>query len=767
VITRLFLTLVLCCGWAAAQSIGSLIPTSAPAGTPVLLTITGSGFIPNSTYVVWDRTAIAGPSVRVTSPNILTVDIPATLLVAPGSIGVTVVNPGGGAATTTFTITPDPSRNVTITPETLPAAAVGVAYAQTLTAVPATIAPTWTISAGALPPGLGLNTATGLISGTPTTAGAYTFTVNAAVNSAASATKSYTLTVTGARITTTSPLPAATAGKAYQTRLTAEGTSAAVQWTASGLPPWLQLDRSAGVLSGTPPVPGTFQFTVQLTDGNTSVSLSAQLTVNPAPMAIRTIAPLFTGVTGLAYTQRFEAEGGVPPYRWSILPSEPPGLTLDRSAGVLQGTPTAAGEYPITVQVADSANNTAQAAFSVVVNAPSLTITPGAALPPATALAPYTQTFTAVGGTAPYIWTQTGGDIPGLSFDRNAVRLSGTPTTQGDYSFSLQVRDSAGLTASRTFTLTVGASALRVVPGDPVEATLKLPYDFRVSATGGTPPYAWAATGLPEGLSIDPASGSISGIPLAAGSFPTAVRVTDSQRNTSVELFRIVVRLPPPPALSASGLPPVASPASQFPLVVSIAEPYDVSIAGEAVLTFAPDAGLGDSTVQFASGGRVASFTIPEASRDVVSAAPLAIQTGTVAGSITITIRLVAGGTEIAQTQLRTRIERSAPVIRSARLTRTGGGFSIEIAGYSTAREVVQASFNFSAAPGQSLLAPTVNVPVEELFGKWFQDVSSAPFGSQFVFTQPFTVQGDASAVVPDSVTLSNRVGSTTAAIEK
>jgi hypothetical protein len=232
----------------------------------------------------------------------------------------------------------------------------------------------------------------------------------------------------------------------------------------------------------------------------------------------------------------------------------------------------------------------------------------------------------------------------------------------------------------------------------------------------------------------------------------------------------MVVNLPPAPSANILGLPQTADPAQQLTLRVSLDAPFPAAITGQAILSFAPDAGAGDSTIQFASGGRTANFTIRADTTDAVSDVPLAIQTGTVAGTITVSIRLQAGGIDItppAMPSTRIRIERLAPVIRSARVVRTSNGLAIEITGFTTPREVTQMSVTFAAATGQTLQSSTVNVPVEELFNRWFQDSTSSQYGSQFFFSQPFTITGDANAVTARSVTLTNRVGSTTADIQQ
>jgi hypothetical protein len=287
-----------------------------------------------------------------------------------------------------------------------------------------------------------------------------------------------------------------------------------------------------------------------------------------------------------------------------------------------------------------------------------------------------------------------------------------------------------------------------------------------MSVIGGVAPYTWSGNGLPDGLNIDAATGRIAGTPAAAGSFAFTVRVIDSARNSSLDLFRINIALPSPPSATISGLPTTLKAADQAKLQVTLDGPYLVPVSGQALISFAPDSGGGDSTIQFSTGGRTADFTIPAGSTEgVFNTGALAIQTGTVAGTVTISVRLQAAGVDITPSPapaITARVERAAPVISSVRLVRSSGGLSVEVTGYSTAREVIQATFTFGAATGQSLQTSQVTIPVENAFSQWFQDVASARFGSQFTLTQAFAIQGDANAVLLQSVTLTNRVGNTT-----
>jgi hypothetical protein len=536
------------------------------------------------------------------------------------------------------------------------------------------------------------------------------------------------------------------------------------------LPEGLRIDRSSGVISGAAVATGSFTVTLQAADASrATASRILPLTVNPAALAITTVSPLFNGTVGTPYAQTLSAAGGSPPYRWSIASGDAGGLTIDAVSGVLQGTPRAEGTFSFSVALTDRSGQTVSRPFSITITPPSLIITTGS-LPSASVGSPYSQALSVTGGAAPYVWSLTSGSVPGLLLTSSGI-LSGAPTVPGTFSLVVSARDTAGVAASRTFTINVAAQTLRIISATELpDATLNELFSTSLAASGGAPPYVWSANGLPEGLVIDRSTGLISGIPAAAGSLSFTVRVTDNAQTTVVDLFRLRVNLPAAPSVQISGLPETAQPAQQFPLRVSLGNPFPAPITGQVLLSFAPDGGAGDSTIQFASGGRTANFTVPSGATDAVSTVPLAIQTGTVAGTITVTMRLTAGGIDITPagaTSATLRVERAAPVITSARMVRSGNGLAVEITGYSTTREITQLSVTFAASPGQTLQSTTVTVPVENLFNTWFQDPAAIQYGSQFFFSQPFTITGDANAVTAQSVTLTNRVGSTTAGVER
>jgi hypothetical protein len=212
-------------------------------------------------------------------------------------------------------------------------------------------------------------------------------------------------------------------------------------------------------------------------------------------------------------------------------------------------------------------------------------------------------------------------------------------------------------------------------------------------------------------------------------------------------------------------LPATAAPATQPSIRLSLSEPFPAPLTGQLVLTFVPDSGAGDSTIQFSTGGRSVDFNIPAGATEAsFPTQNLALQTGTVAGAIRLTAQLRTSDVDVTPNPaptFTTRVERAAPVISNVAVTRASNSITVTVTGYSTAREVTEAVFRFTAT-GATLQSPEVRVSVENLFNTWFQDAASTRFGSQFRFAQQFTVQGDANLLSLESVTLTNRVGSVT-----
>lgn len=738
-------------------------PTANVGGQSLNITVTGANFAAGA-VVEWNAQPVTTTYVN---PNQLTAVIPGNFLASAGTFSVSVRNPDGLRSNSVpFILGPGP---VAISTDALPQGVVGSPYLASLAGAGGS--PPYSWSANSLPPGLALS-AGGQLSGTPSLRGEFSILFQVTDSQQRSATRLLTLVITAPPLSITTPetLPPATVSAPYTAGLSYQNGVAPVRWAlGAGAPSGMTLNPTTGVLSWTPLIRGTYTFTVQVFDGSqSSASKTFTLTVEIPPLAITTVSPLFSGTVGTPYSQTFTATGGVAPYRWSA-PQVVAGLSLNGGTGALSGTPTTTGTFTLTVEVRDSEDRVASRTFQLTIDPPRITIPVNAVLPGGRVGTPYQFRIPAAGGTPPYSWSLVSGTIPGLSLNTVTGVLSDTPSSAGTFSFVVQVSDSTGLSASKSFSLTIAPGPPRIQPAAaPYTATVLEPFSASLEASGGAPPYTWSANGLPDGLVIDPATGEISGSPRVAGTFPFTVRIADSARGNATGLFQLVVAFPPLPALRVSDLPETVRPATQPTLQLELSEPYAVPITGQLLLSFSPESGPGDVAVQFAAGGRSLGFTIPAGSTVAEFSAPPSIQTGTVAGSIVLTARLQSLGADIVPSPLAVqtmRVERAAPAIASARYTRSGNTIEVHVTGFSTPREVTQAVFRFSASSG-TLRNSEVTLPVEEIFSRWFSDEGVVQYGSQFVFTQPFTIEGDANAVTPVSVTLTNRTGSTTAEIQ-
>ncbi len=264
-------------------------------------------------------------------------------------------------------------------------ASVGVPYSATLqaevltslnppTGIPAAGA-TWTVVSGVgtgLPPGL--NLADGVISGTPTTEGAYSFRIQASLNGA-SHFQSYSLNVrkplvaTAAKPLATAPAPTAwEVGLPFSAKLTPSGGSGTYTITlgSGSLPTGLTLAPD-GTISGTPTAAGVFHAVVRVADSEgRTLDYAANFGV-AARLAVSTVV-LKPGKVGRLYRSRLVSTGGVPPKTWKLFAGKlPKGLHFDRTLGTLSGTPTKAGSYRVTFQVTDGLRVVAKKTLRIVV----------------------------------------------------------------------------------------------------------------------------------------------------------------------------------------------------------------------------------------------------------------------------------------------------------------------------------------------------------------------------------------------------------------
>ena len=267
-----------------------------------------------------------------------------------------------------------------------PAASNGVPYQATVSAIDGVAPLTYSVVSGNLPAGLSLNSLTGAIVGTPTFAGPGTsmtsnFSIQVTDFNGAQAAAPLALSITVAAppaLSASTSLPQGFLGGEYSGAIVTTGGVAPLtfQLTGGGLPANLALNGANGKITGLPNAPGTSTFTVLVTDSalptHQTTTTQGSITISsPSTLQITTTS-LPNAATAAGYGALLQAQGGIPPYTWTLtLGQLPAGLTLQTQSdntGKISGNPILAGISTFTVQVSDSAAtpHTQPATYSIV-----------------------------------------------------------------------------------------------------------------------------------------------------------------------------------------------------------------------------------------------------------------------------------------------------------------------------------------------------------------------------------------------------------------
>ncbi|MGH9762392.1 MAG: putative Ig domain-containing protein, partial [Blastocatellia bacterium] len=296
---------------------------------------------------------------------------------------------------------------------------------------------------------------------------------------------------------------------------------------------------SGGILSGIPTQTGSFPISVTATDSNGCTGSRSGTLVIGCPTITVSPASVPAGTGGVAYTSTtFTQTGGVGTVTFSESGTLPTGITF--SGGVLSGTPTQTGSFPIIITATDKNGCTGSGSYTLAIGCPTITVNP-ATIPAGTAGVAYSPiALTQIAGIGAISFGESGALPTGMTFSGGT--LSGTPLQTGSFPITVTATDKNGCMGSRGYTLVINCPTITVNPGTmpaAIEFEPSTPTQF--TQTGGVGSISFSTkSALPTGMTLSSA-GMLSGTPAQGGTFSITVVASDANGCTGSRTLTMLV----------------------------------------------------------------------------------------------------------------------------------------------------------------------------------------------------------------------------------
>jgi predicted outer membrane repeat protein len=461
----------------------------------------------------------------------------------------------------------------------------------------------------------------------------------------------------------------------------------------------------------------TFTAVVTGTDGNPLSGGTAAFTVDS--VAIGSVSV----VNGLASVTDATLTGG----------THQVGLTYTNAALTLSGntTLTVNRASPMLTWPTPASINTSTALSATQLDATAKGVT-GASLPGAT------------------VYNPAAGSM--LTAGTDTLSVIFTPTDTVDYK-----------TATAQVTITVGYTPLSISVAAPTSVALSTnPTTVAITGSGFTSTTVAELNGTALPTTVSSATALTASLAPsflgAVGTYHLTVYDSVSKLTSNALTFTVTA----PAADLTVSVPSQPTSADQPVIGLVLNTAYPSALAGAMTLSFTPSSsnGVDDPAVQFATGGRTFSFTVPAGS---TTTPQVALQTGTVAGTINVTLSLTADGVDVTPTgvsPITLVIAPGAPVVTSVTFTNNGTGqLTVVVNGFSNTRDMSGADFVFTGTGASALGSSTASVTTTSLFTPWYASATSDAYGSEFTYTQNFQLSQPDSGITGVSVTLTNSIG--------